>query len=264
MTLWGPFRLRLARACAPALAAALASAAPAQAQDISVSVSDNVIVLSDRKRSGGIELLSMTPDALEFSVAAAGAPEGARDGSEHLRWSPPRALVPPNRGVPLRVSFRPPEGLEPGEYVARLNVQSRPANPPPVFQPAETPEGGAGLSVRVPIVPVLPVTVYIRHKIDPPALEVERFEPERGDADMLGHFLVRKPAGVSFVGTVAVVAEADGTVLSRRRLRLGQTITESRVAVPRGDGQREVAGAVCLRVWRDFPEQGEPDTVRCN
>ena len=251
------------------LAVALAllfPAAPVAA--ISVSISDNVVVLDNRQRSGEIELLSMTPSPVEFEVEPADLPEGIADGRDYLRWSPARTLVPANRASPLRMVFRPPADLPPGEYVVRLAVKSRQVDFQPSFQ--QDPDDGQepprdGLAIGVAIQPVLPVTVYIRHQVDSPELTIGAFEPAADDEGSHGHFMVRKaPEAISFVGTVALVGERTGETLTSGRLRMGQNATERRIRVPRRDEEPALTEPVCLHVWAAFPARGEPEQRVCS
>ena len=238
------------------------SASPAMGQ-ISVSITDNVVVLDNRQRSGEIGLLSMTPDPVEFQVEARDVPEGVIDGRDFLRWSPARTLVPANRSSPLRMVFRPPPDLEPGEYVVRLAVQSRRVD----FQPdIAAPDGDEpAISMGVAIQPVLPVTVYLRHQVDSPELTISEFEPAPDDDNVHGFFRISKdPDAISFVGTVALIGQSSGTVYTRGRLRMGQTANERRVRVPRRSDEEVLDEAVCLHIWPSFPARGQPQQRVCS
>jgi hypothetical protein len=239
---------------------------PAAAWSISVSISDNVVVLDTRQRSGEIQLLSMTPSPVEFDITPMDVPEGVLDGRDYLRWSPPRTLVPANRGSPLRMVFRPPADLAPGEYVVRLAVKGRQVDFQPSFlrEPEEGVEGDQGLAVGVSIQPVLPVTVYIRHQVESPALTVGQFEPVVDDERSHGYFMVSKdPDAISFVGTVALIGAESGNTLTSGRLRMGQTVDDMRIRVPRRDEEAELAEAVCLHIWPSFPARGQPEQRVC-
>lgn len=234
---------------------------------ISVSISDNVVVLDNRQRSGEIELLSMTPSPVEFEISPADVPDGVQDGREYLRWSPARTLVPANRSTPLRMVFRPPTNLEPGEYVVRLAVQSRQVDFQPDFIREPDPDEPVeqGIAIGVAIQPVLPVTVYIRHQVDSPELSVSAFEPVSDDARSHGYFMVSKsPEAISFVGTVALIGQRTGETLTSGRLRMGQTLNEIRVRVPRRADEEMLNEPVCLHIWPTFPAQGQPEQRVCS
>lgn len=237
--------------------------APPVFAEISVSITDNVVVLDNRQRSGEIGLLSMTADPVEFQVAAREVPEGVIDGRDFLRWSPARTLVPANRSSPLRMVFRPPPDLAPGEYVVRLAVQSRRVD----YQPnIPVPDGDEPtMSMGVAIQPVLPVTVYLRHQVESPALTISQFEPAPDDDNVHGFFRISKdPDAISFVGTVALIGQSSGTVYTRGRLRMGQTANERRVRVPRRDDEEVLDEAVCLHIWPSFPASGQPEQRVCS
>ena len=235
---------------------------------ISVSISDNVVILDNRSRSAQIELLSMTPSAVEFDIESRSLPDGVKDGREYLRWAPERAIVPANRSRPLRMVFRPTADLPPGEYIVRLAVHSREVDYQPEFGSDADEDGEAaenGLAVGVAIQPVLPVTVYIRHQVDSPRISVEEFVPSPADADSHGFFTVRKPAdAISFVGTVALVDGDSSERITSGRLRMGQTVTEQQVRVPRREGEGALRGPVCLHLWSEFPPRDAPDQKVCN
>ena len=241
---------------------------PTQGFGISVSISDNVVVLDSRQRSGEIVLLSMTPSPVEFEITPMNLAEGVIDGRDYLRWSPPRALVPANRGTPLRMVFRPPADLPPNEYVVRLAVKSREVDYQPDFErsPEDDEErANKGLSVGIAIQPVLPVTVYIRHQVDSPILTIGNFRPVTDDPRSHGHFTARKPPeAISFIGTVALFGADSGEMLTSGRLRMGQTVNETRIRVPRRDTDAELNEPVCLHIWSTFPARGEAEQRVCS
>lgn len=249
-------------------AAVLVGMTSTHAWAISVSISDNVVVLDTRERSGEIELLSMTPSPVEFEISAMELPEGLADGRQYLRWSPERVLVPANRASPLRMVFRPPADLEPGEYIVRLAVQSRQVDFEPDFGTDDDDEDidtDNALAIGVAIQPVLPVTVYIRHQVDSPELVIGDFVPAEDDDTSHGHFTVEKhPDAISFVGTVALIGANTGNTLTSGRLRMAQTANERRIRVPRDETEAALAEPVCLHVWPSFPPRGEPERRLCS
>lgn len=242
----------------------LALIAPVIAHAISVSVTDSVVVLDERSRSGQIDLLSMTPSPVEFEVRPDDLPDKVNDGQDYLRWAPERTVVPANRSRPLRMVFRPPADLPAGEYIVRLAVQSREVDYEPDFGDSDSEEGDEGLSVGVALQPVLPVTVYIRHNVDSPSLSVGEFTPSTDDADTHGYFTVSKPPeAISYIGTVALVSASSGERYTSGRLRMGNTVDEQRVRVPRIDGDKGLEESICLQLWPEFPARGEPEQTVC-
>ena len=237
---------------------------PLMAHGISVSVTDSIVVLDERSRSGEIDLLSMTPSPVEFEVAPDDLPDEVNDGRDYLRWAPERTVVPANRSRPLRMVFRPPADLPAGEYIVRLAVQSREVDYAPDFGDNESEEDDQGLSVGVALQPVLPVTVYIRHNVDSPTLSVGAFTPSPDDVDTHGYFTVSKPPeAISYIGTVALVGASSGERYTKGRLRMGNTVDEQRIRVPRLENDARLEEAVCLQLWPKFPARGEPEQTVC-
>ncbi|KAF0283588.1 hypothetical protein BA898_03440 [Spiribacter roseus] len=209
-------------------------------------------------------MLSMTPSPVEFEVTPRNVPDDIEDGRDYLRWAPTRTVVPANRSRPLRMVFRPPADLPAGEYIVRLAVQSREVDYEPDFGDSESEEGDQGLSVGVALQPVLPVTVYIRHNVDSPSLSVGEFTPSTDDADTHGYFTVSKPPeAISYIGTVALVGASSGERYTSGRLRMGNTVDEQRVRVPRIDGDTGLEESICLQLWPEFPARGEPEQTVC-
>lgn len=235
---------------------------------ISVSISDNVVVLNTRERSGEIDLLSMTSSPVEFDITAMDPPNGMVDGRQYLRWSPERVLVPANRASPLRMVFRPPADLAPGEYVVRLAVKSREVNFAPAFNLGSDAEGAEvdnTLAIAVAIQPVLLVTVYIRHLVDSPELTIGEFVPAIEDASTHGYFMVGKdPDAISFVGTIALVGANTGNTLASGRLRMAQNVDQRRIRVPRDETDAVLIEPLCLHLWPSFPPRGEPERRLCS
>lgn len=240
---------------------------PVAVNAISVSITDNVMVLDERTRSGQIELLSMTPSPVEFEVTPGDLPDEVKDGRDYLRWAPERTVVPANRSRPLRMVFRPTDDLPAGEYIVRLAVQSREVDYEPDFGAGgerDSEDDEEGLSVGVALQPVLPVTVYIRHNVGPPSLSVGEFTPSPDDADTHGYFTVSKPPeAISYIGTVALVGESSGERYTSGRLRMGNTVDEQRVRVPKLDSDADLDEAICLQLWPEFPARGEPEQAVC-
>ena len=232
----------------------------------SVSISDNLLVLSNSDRSGQIELLSMTSDAKEFTLALDELPDGVQDGREFLRWGPKRIRVPANRGRPMRAVFRPPADLDPGEYVVRLRVKSVDAGGDGMSRNG-TGEGelGEGVGASVGIQPVLPITIYMRHKVESPELEITEFIASPDDDNRYGYFTAAKaPDAISYIGTVLLEGADSGQTYTSGRLRLGQTSNETRINVPKRGDDSPLEEAVCLKVWNEFPAKGRADQTVCS
>lgn len=242
----------------------VASAAQAQ---VSVALSDNLLVLDSQTRSSMFELVNLGSEPTEFRLETDKLLLGTKeDASTIIRWAPARALVPANRTVPVRVAARPTPGLAAGEYIFRVGVTAEakpvPRRPRP-GDPAEAPPDG--IAVTIPIVPTLPVTVYLRHNIEAPMIDIEPLVLTPDDKEVMGYFPVtkRNPA-YSFVGQVLVLDKATGQRINSGRLHLRQGGSAgSRVNMPRAQTPLQAGAQYCLQVWDHFPGKGEPKLVVC-
>ncbi len=264
-------RISICRSAATTAIAAAAGAAllaaPCLAQTISISLSDNVVVLSASQRFGVIEMANLGADPVEFSVATDTENRGLlADGTAALRWAPARTVAPAHRSAPFRVSMRTTPVTPPGEYVFRATVASRvlraePQRAPPAGDDAPVNDGIGGV---VPISPALPVTVYVRHLIDEPMIDVRGWEPAVA-GEFLGHFMVNKRVVQrSFVGHVEVRDKASGKVLTAGRLHLRPDTNPAQVRVPRPKDEAGLSGAYCLKVWSRFPAEGNAAVDYCS
>ena len=234
--------------------AELASPPP---KGLSVALSDNVLVLNDTDRSASLELVNL--GSLQSVKMVMNAK--TQDGSEFIRWAPQRAKVPANQTMPMRISARQLDKLPPGEYMLKLNVSAL-TRPVPEARAADKAQG---VAVTIPIMPVLPVTVYLRHGIDTPGIRAQKLVYTPKDREYLGYFPVTKTVpGQSFVGQIQVINQATGDVLSSGRLHLRPTTNESVVRMPRGKFTAGAAGTYCLKIWDHFPAKGNPIQEQCN
>ncbi|MBN2644309.1 MAG: hypothetical protein JXR59_02425 [Desulfuromonadaceae bacterium] len=234
--------------------------------DVSVALSDNLIVIDSRDRSGMIELVNLSADPTEFTLQIQNVEGSEVDGETLIRWAPRRSQVPANRTAPFRVSARPQKDLPPGEYLIRVGVSARLMAPPPVVETKKNQNGEIEqtIAVVVPIVPVLPVTVYYRHQIDTPMIDAQALVATPDDEKYLGYFpVVKRTPQYSFVGTVQVVEQATGKVINQGRLHLKQGTESSRVRMPRGEQALVPGTTYCLNIWDRFPAKGQPVQQVC-
>ncbi len=254
---------------ATTVAFAVLSAPSANAQDagrITVSISDNIIVIDANARSGQIDLVNGSDDPVEFSVSPKTEGAGIINSAEAvLRWAPARSVAPAHRSQAFRVAARPTPELAPGEYAYQFSVRAElQRNAINTLANSDDKTKEPLVTVRVPIVPVLPVTVYVRHGIEAPRVDLRPLTLTPDDPDSLGYFTaVKQHRDRSFIGTVQVVDAETGAELSRGRLHLGQAGAEAKVGMPRERFPQGKAGKYCLRVWDHFPAQGEPYANVC-
>lgn len=238
------------------------------AQGVSVSLSDNLIVLDDKRRSGSIDLVNLGEDPMEFSVTPAkDASIVVKSAEPILRWSPQRTVAAAHRSVSLRVLARPPANLPAGEYAFQFNVTATVQRPQGNTRVIE--EGKAArdqlIAVSAPVVPVLPVLVYVRHGMPTPLVDIEPLTLTPDDKDNLGYFrVVKRTPDVGFVGQIQVVERDSGTVLSSGRLHVGQQGADAKVTMPRLFFPAERASLFCLKLWSQFPGEGEPYAQLCD
>jgi hypothetical protein len=234
---------------------------------VSVALSDNLVILDSRARSGMIELVNLGADPTEFRLKVDESLVGTpNDASSMLRWAPARAQVPAHQTRPVRISARPTPELEPGEYIFRVGVtcEAKPVvrKPKPGEEDVDVPSDG--IAVTIPIIPTLPITVYLRHEIDAPMVEAESLVLTPDDPSAMGFFPVRKknPA-YSFVGQVQVVEESTKKVINSGRLHIAQGKAESRVSMPRPETALVEGARYCVRIWDHFPGVGEAMVESC-
>lgn len=233
----------------------------------SVSVSDNLLVLSNEKRSGEIELLSMDSTPKEFTLELGDLPDSVKNGEAYLRWAPSRIIVPGNRGRPLRAVFRPNSDLAPGEYVVRLLVKSvdvnQEASPSSPDNDDQASEPGVGANIGIQ--PVLPVTVYLRHQVASPDIQLSDFTPTPNDPDRFGVFTATKASdAISFIGYMTIEHQQTGQTLSSGRLHIPQTVDKRVIQVGRVGDEISSDDTLCLNVWAGEEVSGEPDHTSCN
>lgn len=248
----------------------LLTAAPTHGQSVSVAISDDLIVLDSRQRSGVIELVNFGAVPAEYSAYIMALPDGIVPGDRFIRWSPARAVAPANRTIPLRVAVRPPSDLDPGEYTVRLGVQAR-AQPLPdeetLDDQGEQEDGAQQLGFSVPIQPVIPVTIYYRHQMEQPALEmVGHLPPSEVGDEFAGAFLAEKPdEALSYVGYVSIVHDKSDVVTSEGRVHVLPGDQPKPIVIRKPDPAVETApgDTYCLRLWHADPPRGDPDTEVC-
>lgn len=232
---------------------------------ISVALSDNIVILDSHARSGMIELVNLGGDPTEFRLKVDESLLGtSTDASTVLRWAPARSQVPAHQTRPVRISARPTPELAPGEYIFRVGVtaEAKPVARRPRADDVEAPADG--IAVTIPIVPTLPITIYLRHNIEPPMLEVEPLVLTPEDEQVMGYFPVKKknPA-YSFVGKVQVVQAGTDKVINSGRLHIKPGKPGSRVNMPRSKVPLEAGARYCVRVWDEFPGQGPALVESC-
>ena len=263
--------LRCLRAASILVAAAAAiPAMPVRAQKVSVAVSDNVVIIPSGKTSGVVDLINLENNPVRFDVKLDLDPTGKAKSdpsfhstmTKHLRFSPERVMVPGNETRPLRVAFRAPPDLPPGEYRMWFHVMPEPL--PGQGDGKAIQEVENGLAVSVAVTPVIPIAVYVRHKMDRPTARMEPLEMTPDDDKSQARVLVRKAVSdVSYVGTLAVLASDTGAIVLQGRAHITADKPESYVQIPRHLATLPTGTPLCTRLWHSSPPAGAPDQDNC-
>jgi len=256
---------RLPKKVTAVMAILLAAATSVAKADISVALSDNVVILDSRARSGMIELVNLGEEPTEFRLKVDQSLVGTpTDASTIIRWAPARSMVPAHQTRPVRIAARPTPELAPGEYIFRVGVTAESQPVPRKPRPGDVEAPKDAIAVSVPIVPTLPVTVYLRHQIESPMIDVDPLVLTPGDKEVMGYFPVRKrtPA-YSFVGQVQVVEAGSGKLINSGRLHLKPGTPGSKVNMPRANVPLTKGARYCIRVWDHFPGEGKAAVESC-
>ena len=234
---------------------------------ISVAISDNIIIIDGGSRSGTIDLVNGGADPVLFTVYPINEPIGIIANAEpYLRWAPETSLAPAHRSVSFRVLARSSSDLDAGEYAFQFGVRAEvQRQESPITLLEDDDKANPLVTASVPIVPVLPITVYLRHAIETPRVDPQPLVLTPEDDKVLGYFMLTKVTPQqSFIGQVQVIDRTNDSVLSSGRLHLAQAGTRARVEIPRGEFDPNRESNYCLLLWDHFPGEGEPYITMCN
>lgn len=239
-----------------------------RAQSFRVTLSDNLLVLDSQNRSSTVDMVNMSEDPMEFTMTVKNEFNGiGTDGIPLVRWQPARAMVPANQSVALRVASRLRADLPAGEYEFRVAAQAISQRSPITLIPSKDPDEPASMSLVAPLMPSLPITVYLRHNIDKPSVVVMPFVATPEDRTYVGYYpLVKKYPAVSFVGVGQAVRKDTQAEVLGRRIHLFPHHAQGRFSLPRAGklATESLAGdALCLRVWDQYPARGKPTQELC-
>lgn len=238
------------------------------AQSFRVTLSDNLLVLDSQNRSATVDMVNMSEDPMEFSMTVKNEYNGiGADGIPLVRWQPARAMVPASQSVALRVASRLRPDLPAGEYEFRVAAQAVSQRSPISLLPSQNADEPTVMSLVAPLMPSLPITVYLRHNIDKPSVLVMPFVATPEDRDNIGYFpLVKKQPAVSFVGVGQAVRKDNQAEVLGRRIHLTPRQAEGRFSLPRTVKPADPAltgDALCLRIWDQYPGRGKPAQELC-
>lgn len=244
-----------------ALVVALLGFAGQSMAQLSVTISDNVVILDEKRKSGSIDLVNLGADPVEFSVATLDDNRTA-SGEELIRWAPSRVLVPPHRSARLRVMARNTASIAEDEQLIRLGITAAVQQAPRPINPTE--DTTDAVAVTVPVIPTLPLFVYVRNKNIENLITLESFVTTPDHEKFSGYFPISKSAANrSFVGQVKVINKETNEILSEGRVHLPQGTEKSLVQVLRGEKSGTTPIVHCIQLWDQYPGQGNPSQTVC-
>ena len=132
--------------------------------------------------------------------------------SELIRHSPRQITVGAEENQTVRLRYRPPEDLEPGEYRSHLRLEVLPdvSEPDAVFGGEGGDDGGLGFELKMAMSFTIPVIV--RHEVSAPEVSLRNIEvlegEEEGEDPALSMVLERQGEASAF-GNLVVEMQAD-------------------------------------------------------
>lgn len=164
-----------------------------------------------------------------------------RSASGMIRHSPRQITVGPGENQTVRLSYRPPADLAPGEYRSHLRLQVI----PDVSEPAGVTEvdvDAEGIGVRLFMQMSYTLPVVVRHEVEPPDVRISSVEvlpPEEGKSRRLAVTLEREGEASSY-GNVVVEMQRDAnspveTIGNRGEVAVFHEMNQRVVRVPLRD-----------------------------
>lgn len=220
-----PRRLRLFIALCLSL---LSSAVQAQA----ILVAPQGVVLSNRERTGSVELYNPGTRAAEITIRAVfGHPTTTPDGDLTLAIVeqpdstqpsaagfvdafPRRLILQPNQRQTVRLLARPPAGLPEGEYWARLIISSRDAAAP------VAPPDSAGVSVGLTLEVRTIIAVNYRNGAQRTGVELGALSTVTRDDSLVVRAQMQRTGTAAWIGmTIVRLMTASGSVVATQAMQ---------------------------------------------
>ena len=152
--------------------------APTASNGQGVMLSPGTVILSDRARSAEISVGNINTRSAAFEVQEAfyrqdrdgrlieSDPASAPNSALALvRIGPRRFSLAPSEGRPVRVAFRPPAGLPPGEYRLHAIIKNLSDSPDRPREEAVTHEGEARFVIHLAV--ARGVRILVRYQVIP-------------------------------------------------------------------------------------------------
>lgn len=223
-------RLRRLAVLIAALVAMLVTP-PANAQ--AILVAPQGVVLTNRERTGTVELYNPSARAAEITISAAyGHPTTTPDGDltlvliEHpdstapsaagfIEAFPRRLILQSNQRQTVRLLARPPQGLADGEYWARLIVSSRDAAPPTVAA-SDSSAVTVGLSLEVRTI----IAVNYRSGAQETGVRLGELSAQSRADSLVIRAPMQRTGTAAWIGTTIVsVLDTSGAVVAKQSLQ---------------------------------------------
>jgi hypothetical protein len=220
--------ITLVRVCAAVL---VASPAPLLAQ--AILVAPQGVVLSNRERTGSIELYNPSSRAAEVTVRAVfGHPTTTPDGDltleivEHpdstmpsavgfVDAFPRRLVLQPNQRQTVRLLARPPVGLPDGEYWARLVISAKDAE---TAAPVNADSTGVSVGLTLEVRTI--IAVNFRNGVQKTGVELADLRTVTSDDSLVLRATMLRTGTAAWIGTTTVrLVNASGGVVATQAMQ---------------------------------------------
>lgn len=248
----------------------LAALTPSACRAQSILIAPGSLVLTNAQRTGEISVANTEDRILSYRVEPAlfrmrsdGFLDEVetldRDATPLVRFAPRQFDLGPGESQVIRVAFRAPSDLPPGEY--RMHLRMRNMGVPVVAGDTATasdPVVPGEISLRIPVTVARAVRVLVRHGVGPGAVGVDAMQVSRLSSDTLQVelSLLNGFSGGSANGRMEFVVDerlpAPGEPELRRRYSVYADLDrrDYRITLPVTPG---APGKVCVTLVRDEP-----------
>jgi P pilus assembly chaperone PapD len=192
-----------------------------------------------------------------------------RSAADWIRAYPQRTIVAPNARQSIRLFSRAPADLPPGEYWARVEVQSRPAQ-----TASRSVEGEDDIQVRVGVTTRQRIPIFVRVGEVESSLAIASVQArldtrQEGEGaatrEVVATYSARIRGNAAFLGTMKARIENGQRVIAERDALLAVFVAgRRRIRIPLSDDVRaeDLAGArLVLEARHEHPALQERDFV---
>ncbi|MCG5541420.1 MULTISPECIES: hypothetical protein [unclassified Halorhodospira] len=236
------------------------------------------LFLDDQSRSAQVEVFNRSGETQEYRVIVAdeaveedGSTElidpvepGAEDdrahyGADFLRYHPRQMTLAPGENQTVRVMARVPDGVDPGEYRARLAVRTMPSRDQQAFAEDELDDDEIALEVETLFAMTIPVAILHGEAEAEPRIASAQWVAAEGDGDPRLDVAVEREGERGAYGSLEVYdAENPDEPLWVRNRAVVSSAMEQRTFGFTADNPAIEAGDEVRVVYRAFddPEDG--------